>query len=289
MVLVISGVFLHKNCEASGGGISYSEYQPYGHNMDNEQLNYIGYQQPPYQQEKKLNLEEMLSKFISVSKTHFQNTETALKNQQALIQRLQTQIGQLSKLISERPQGSLPSNTEPNPREQLNAINIQDEEGVVESEPEPRQETMVSKGQGEVNSHSVWETKQSPFKLAILATHRELKNELNTFPNQLKIGDRVLLDAADPHIVATTPNEEIPLTVLSIFPFGTVEVRHPKFDTLKVNNTRLKPYFDEIDDRNEEVLMSSSRGNKIVVPAWKKRKGASSSVGPTTEIRHPLL
>ncbi|PPR97247.1 hypothetical protein GOBAR_AA23422 [Gossypium barbadense] len=113
--------------------------------------------------------------------------------------------------------------------------------------------------------------KQSPFKLAILATHQELKemslkeahesfssnsrgpvhedrrlqieevdewrthkprtpdklnlrqNELNTFPNQLKIGDRVLLDAADPHIVATTPNEEIPLTIRSIFSFSTVE------------------------------------------------------------------
>ncbi|PPR99381.1 hypothetical protein GOBAR_AA21287 [Gossypium barbadense] len=62
------------------------------------------------------------------------------------------------------------------------------------------------------------------------------QNRLNTFPNQLKVGDRVLLDAADPHIVATTPNEEIPLTVLSIFLFGTVEVSHPKFGTFKVTN-----------------------------------------------------
>ncbi|PPS17275.1 hypothetical protein GOBAR_AA03305 [Gossypium barbadense] len=81
------------------------------------------------------------------------------------------------------------------------------------------------------------------------------QNELNTFPNQLKIGDRVLLDAADPHIVTTTQNEEIPLTVLSIFPFDMVEVRHPKFSTFKVNNTRLKPYFDENDDRNEEYKL----------------------------------
>ncbi|KAK5825764.1 hypothetical protein PVK06_020630 [Gossypium arboreum] len=81
------------------------------------------------------------------------------------------------------------------------------------------------------------------------------QNELNTFPNQLKIKDRVLLDAVDAHIVATTPNEEIHLTVLSIFPFGTVKVRHSKFGTFKVNNTRLKPYFDEIDDRNEEYKL----------------------------------
>ncbi|PPR84224.1 hypothetical protein GOBAR_AA36489 [Gossypium barbadense] len=60
------------------------------------------------------------------------------------------------------------------------------------------------------------------------------QNELNTFPHQLKAGDKVLLDAADPHIITTTPNEEIPLMVLSIFPFGTVEVSHPKFGTFKV-------------------------------------------------------
>ncbi|PPS13524.1 hypothetical protein GOBAR_AA07055 [Gossypium barbadense] len=47
--------------------------------------------------------------------------------------------------------------------------------------------------------------------------------ELNTFPNQLKVGDKVLLDATDPHIVTTTPNKEIPLTVLNIFPFNTDE------------------------------------------------------------------
>ncbi|TYJ30334.1 hypothetical protein E1A91_A06G123800v1 [Gossypium mustelinum] len=82
-----------------------------------------GFQQPPYQQKKKPNLEEMLTKFISVPETHFQNTETALMNQQASIQGLETQIGQLAKLISERAQGSLPNNTESNPREQEIEIN----------------------------------------------------------------------------------------------------------------------------------------------------------------------
>ncbi|PPS00324.1 hypothetical protein GOBAR_AA20338 [Gossypium barbadense] len=81
------------------------------------------------------------------------------------------------------------------------------------------------------------------------------QNELNTFPNQLKVADKVLLDAADPHIVTTKLNEEIPFTVLSIFPFGTVKVSHPKFGTFKVNNTRLKPYFDENDSRNECKLL----------------------------------
>ncbi|PPR84926.1 hypothetical protein GOBAR_AA35786 [Gossypium barbadense] len=89
----------------------------------------------------------MLSKFILVSETCFQNTKTAFKNQQASIQGLKTQMGQLSRLISERPQSILPSNTEPNLREHLNAISTQDKEGFIEPEPELTQETVVSKGE----------------------------------------------------------------------------------------------------------------------------------------------
>ncbi|PPS13012.1 hypothetical protein GOBAR_AA07629 [Gossypium barbadense] len=89
----------------------------------------------------------MVSKFISVSETCFQNLETALKNQQASVQGLETQIGQLPKLISERPQGSLPTNTEPNPREHLNAISTQDKEGFIALEAELMQETVASKGE----------------------------------------------------------------------------------------------------------------------------------------------
>ncbi|PPR98006.1 hypothetical protein GOBAR_AA22664 [Gossypium barbadense] len=35
--------------------------------------------------------------------------------------------------------------------------------------------------------------------------------------------------------------------------------------------------------------MSSSHGKKATIPASKKRKGASSSSGPTAEVRHPFL
>ncbi|PPR94300.1 hypothetical protein GOBAR_AA26371 [Gossypium barbadense] len=183
----------------------------------------------------------MLTKLISVSETHFQNTKTALKNQQASIQGLKTQIGQLAKLISKQPQGSLPSNIESNPWEQLNAIAIQDEEGLV---AKPRPETVVSKGKNEVGQNdpkpemSLKEVHE-PFssnsrgpiyeelrlqieELDKWRTHKPRthdkpklrQNKLNTFPNQLKVGDNVLLHAADPHIVTAKPNEEIPLTVL---------------------------------------------------------------------------
>ncbi|PPS03932.1 hypothetical protein GOBAR_AA16730 [Gossypium barbadense] len=199
-----------------------------------------------------------------MSETHFQNTETALKNQQASIQGFETQIGQLTKLISGRPQ---------------------DEEGLVTPELEPRQETEISKGKGEVD-HNEQKPEMSlkevhePFssnsrgpiheerrlqieELDEWRRHKERthdkpklrQNKLNTFPNQLKVGDKVLLDAADPYIVTVKSNEEIPSTVHSIFPFDTVEVSHFKFGTFKVNNTRLKPYFDEIHSRNEEYKL----------------------------------
>ncbi|PPR91570.1 hypothetical protein GOBAR_AA29114 [Gossypium barbadense] len=268
----------------------------------------------------------MLSKFILVSETRFQNTETALKNQQASIQGLKTQIGQLSKLISERPQGSLPSNSEPNLREHLNAISTQDKEGFIAPELEIQQDNAMNKGREEVNNNdskqvsttheprvpypkvmmkdrteeqfgddavtlqardSVKTSKTQDNAIKIIddktniqsslqelprtkatetvhyyheenkdvheerrlrieeldewrehkaRTHDKLKlhkNKPDTSPNQLQVSDTVLLDVIDPHFVTTTPNDEIPLTVLSIFPFSTVEVNHPKFGTFK--------------------------------------------------------
>ncbi|PPS19421.1 hypothetical protein GOBAR_AA01159 [Gossypium barbadense] len=188
----------------------------------------------------------MLTKFISVSETHFQNTKTTLKNQQVSIQGLETQIGELAKLIFKCLQGSLPSNTESNPREQLNAITIQDVEGLVAPEPELGQETML-----QIEELDEWRTHKP-------RTHDKPKlchDELNISPNQFKVGEKVLLDVADPRIATSEHNEAIPLTVLSIFPYGTVEVIHPKFGTFKVNSTRLKPYVDKFDNRDEECKL----------------------------------
>ncbi|PPS10369.1 hypothetical protein GOBAR_AA10271 [Gossypium barbadense] len=109
-----------------------------------------------------------------------------------------------------------------------------------------------------VNSHFVWETKQSPFKLEIGSentskpcssndkgpiyeerrlqieeldewktnkprTHNKPKpryDELNISPNQLKVGEKVLLDVVDPRIATSEPNGAIPPMVLSIFLYG---------------------------------------------------------------------
>eukprot|EP00257_Ricinus_communis_P020196 XP_015579373.1 uncharacterized protein LOC107261845 [Ricinus communis] len=65
-----------------------------------------------------------MEKFISSSETRSPTTETAFRNQQASIQNLENQVGQIVKLLSESPQKSLPSNREATPKEQLKVITL---------------------------------------------------------------------------------------------------------------------------------------------------------------------
>src|SRR5262249_5431755 len=58
-----------------------------------------------------------MSKFNSTSEARFQNQDASIKN-------LETQVGQLAKLMSERAQGTLPSDTELNPKEHVKAISL---------------------------------------------------------------------------------------------------------------------------------------------------------------------
>ncbi|KAL2471190.1 Uncharacterized protein Adt_39326 [Abeliophyllum distichum] len=49
------------------------------------------------------------------------------QNQQTSIRKIETQIGQLALQLSDRKPGTLPSTTETNPREQVNAITTRSE------------------------------------------------------------------------------------------------------------------------------------------------------------------
>ncbi|KAA3474271.1 reverse transcriptase [Gossypium australe] len=117
-------VNLVMKCDAIRTGMISPECLPFKSNMEHEQVDFMGNQrsqpplnfQQPYQQEKKLNLEEMLTKFILVSKTQFRN------------------ISQLAKLVSKRQQGSLPINTETNLKEQVHAITLRSEKVLAEPE-----------------------------------------------------------------------------------------------------------------------------------------------------------
>ncbi|PPS06073.1 hypothetical protein GOBAR_AA14572 [Gossypium barbadense] len=278
----------------------------------------------------------MLSKFISVEETRLQNTETTLKNQQASIQGLETQIGQLSKLISERPQADdavtlQVRDSVKTTKTQDNAINpVNDKTNIQSSLQEPpRTKTIETVHYYHVENKDANEERRlrieelDEWRVHKPRTHDKPKlrqNEFNTSPNQLKVGDKVLLEATDPHIVTTTLNEEIPLTVLSIFPFSTVEVSHPKFGTFKHTRpgTRacLKPWpnkgrdtalrYGRVEAGHDfpktrgainphgratwTYIMSSSRGKKATVPSSKRRRGqGSSSVRATAEVRHSFL
>ncbi|KAK2362821.1 hypothetical protein QL285_087851 [Trifolium repens] len=67
-------------------------------------------------------LEELLNKFASMSKTNFQNIQTTVANQGATIKSLETQIGQLSKLVSTHVSKDIAGNTVDNPKEECKAL-----------------------------------------------------------------------------------------------------------------------------------------------------------------------
>ncbi|KAL0416791.1 UNVERIFIED_CONTAM: hypothetical protein Slati_3511000 [Sesamum latifolium] len=95
-----------------------------------------GYHQPRQQppQEKKSNLKDMLSNFITTANTRFQN--------------LEMQVGQLVNIVCGKKEGQLPSDTEKNSREQANAITARSERTVgEESLKEQAKESQVQKEQ----------------------------------------------------------------------------------------------------------------------------------------------
>ncbi|PPS14933.1 hypothetical protein GOBAR_AA05644 [Gossypium barbadense] len=114
-------------------------------------------------------------------------------------------------------------------------------EEVNDDDPKQVRELTLRVGDDAVTIHSVKTSKTQDNAMKLVDDKTNIQSFLQETPrtktteteHYYQVGDKVLLDATDPHIVTTTPNEEIPLTVLSIFPFGTVEVSHPKFDTFK--------------------------------------------------------
>ena len=73
--------------------------------------------------EKKVDLEQALAQlltshtaFMNETKANMQQQATQLNNQAAQLRNLEVQMGQMASLLTERQQGSLPSNSEVNPR-----------------------------------------------------------------------------------------------------------------------------------------------------------------------------
>ncbi|KAG9450108.1 hypothetical protein H6P81_010073 [Aristolochia fimbriata] len=79
-----------------------------------------GFQKVAREPEQKSNLEDMISKILA----NQEKGEAKFQNQEASIRNLEIQMGQLANAISGRNQGTLPSNSETNPREQIKAITL---------------------------------------------------------------------------------------------------------------------------------------------------------------------
>ncbi|KAL0291435.1 UNVERIFIED_CONTAM: Retrovirus-related Pol polyprotein from transposon opus [Sesamum radiatum] len=111
--------------------------------------------QPP-PQEPKSNLEEMFSKFITATDTRFQNQDASIRN-------IEMQLGQLVSMVSGRREGQLPSDTEKNPKEQVNAVTLKNGKTLGEEPPRKQMEETPDQEKEELKE----ETKGSPLKLNV--------------------------------------------------------------------------------------------------------------------------
>jgi hypothetical protein len=62
------------------------------------------------------NTNQLVEQRLQRSDERFAAHETEMRSQKASIQAIEKQVGHLARMLSERPQGGLPSNTETNPR-----------------------------------------------------------------------------------------------------------------------------------------------------------------------------
>jgi hypothetical protein len=72
----------------------------------------------------KSKLEEAMTQLANNTSRFMTETKTNLQNQAASIRNLEVQVGQLANMLTGRQQGTLPSTTEINPKEQCKAITL---------------------------------------------------------------------------------------------------------------------------------------------------------------------
>lgn len=72
----------------------------------------------------KSSVEELLTKLIQANETKLSQLKVGHKTLEASVKNIEIQIGQMQKTFMGRPSGSLPSDTENNPRERVQAITL---------------------------------------------------------------------------------------------------------------------------------------------------------------------
>ena len=137
-----------QNFHSNSYGLGYRDHPHSGQYRGNQGA--LRHSYNPLIQETQSNLEDMFqqfmqthSNFVDRTEAKFKQYDAHLKNNEASIRNIEIQLGQISKQLSERPQGSLPSNTVTNPREQVNAITLRSGKELVEPEKPIKEEPSV--------------------------------------------------------------------------------------------------------------------------------------------------
>ncbi|XP_061359828.1 uncharacterized protein LOC133303874 [Gastrolobium bilobum] len=103
-----------------------------GTGLDFKSNNYL--QPPPVQPKEPSDLEKLVGQMAQHSNAFMEETQENTRNTQASIRNLENQIGQLAKQMADRTQGTFPSNTVTNPKEDCMAITTRN--GKVVAAPE---------------------------------------------------------------------------------------------------------------------------------------------------------
>ncbi|XP_021994444.1 uncharacterized protein LOC110891080 [Helianthus annuus] len=103
------------------------------------------------------NANQISEKRYKQHEERFMAQEGEMRSQKASIQTIENQVSQLAKMLSERPQGSLPGNTEPNPRGHVNAVTTRSGKttGPDKSDSPPITDTVQTDASDEVHARRV--------------------------------------------------------------------------------------------------------------------------------------
>src|SRR5438270_4019682 len=136
-------------------------------------------QKPNFQDpEKKTNVEDVLYKFMESTGVRMKSNEILMQNQAASIRNLEVQIGQLHNILVNRTQGTLPSDTEKNTKEQVNAVTLRS--GKQLQDPQPKEAEKRSE-----ESHAEEVTKEEEPIEAKKIGQNKYEDRL-PYPNRLK-------------------------------------------------------------------------------------------------------
>ncbi|XP_057425926.1 uncharacterized protein LOC130719321 [Lotus japonicus] len=179
--------FSWRDQDKSGNSRQYSNQR--GYSQD---------QKPPSSQEQgsgKKSLEEIVGELaqatskLQVSTDSFINeSRNNFKNQEASIKNLENQVGQISKQLSERPPGMFPSNTVPNPRENISAVTLRSGKVMHEIEKKKDSEKHNSEAGNKSESEAISKEKDQSENM-IVSENKEKKSPACCgkipFPNAL--------------------------------------------------------------------------------------------------------